>query len=189
MSSNTWNVDASHSSLQFSVRHMVISKVRGAFRSFRGAFELDERDAALSNVDVVIDAASVDTAEPRRDEHLRSSDFLDVGTYPELRYRSRAIERRGDRYQIQGDLTIHGVTRPVTLEAEFQGRGQDPWGGERAAFSAKTSVNREDFGLTWNQLLEAGGVLVGTKIDIDIEVQAIRAVQAEPARAGATAAA
>ena len=190
MVSSKWNVDASHSSLQFSVRHMVITKVRGAFKSFRGALELDEAaDGALSSVDVVIDAASVDTAEPKRDEHLKSSDFLDVATYPELRYRSRAIERRGERYQIQGELTIHGVTRPVTLEAEFQGRGRDPWGGERAAFSAKTSVNREDFGLTWNQVLEAGGVLVGTKIDIDIEVQAIRAVQAEPTRAGASAAA
>ena len=190
MVSSKWDIDASHSSLQFSVRHMVISKVRGAFESFRGTVELDEeRDGALSNIDVVIDAASIDTAEPKRDEHLRSQDFLDVATYPELRYRSRSIERRGDRYQIQGDLTIHGVTRPVTLDAEFQGRGRDPWGGERAAFSAKTSVNREDFGLTWNQVLEAGGVLVAAKLDIDIEVQAVRAVQAEPARAGSSAAA
>ena len=148
MISSKWNVDASHSSLQFSVRHMVITKVRGAFKSFRGTLELDEeRDGALSNVDVVIDAASVDTAEAKRDEHLKGSDFLDVATYPELRYRSRAIERRGDRYQIQGELTIHGVTRPVTLDAEFQGRGKDPWGGYRAGFEGTANIKMKDFGI------------------------------------------
>lgn len=190
MGNNKWNIDASHSSLQFSVRHMVITKVRGAFKAFSGTLELDEsRDNTLASVNVVIDANSVDTREPKRDEHLRSADFLDVASYPELRYVSRSIEKRGERYEIQGDLTIHGVTRPVTLEAEFQGRGRDPWGGERAAFSAKTSVNREDFGLTWNQVLEAGGVLVGTKIEIDIEVQAVQAARVEGASAGASAAA
>jgi polyisoprenoid-binding protein YceI len=190
MTLSKWNIDAAHSSLQFSVRHMVITKVRGAFKSYSGSLELDEnRDQALATVDVVIDAASIDTSEPKRDEHLRSQDFLDVAAYPTLGFQSRSVERNGERYRIIGDLSIHGVTRPVTLDAEFQGQGKDPWGGERLAFSAKGSVNREDFGLTWNQVLEAGGVLVGTKIDIEIEVQAVKAQRAEraPAREAASA--
>jgi polyisoprenoid-binding protein YceI len=175
MTISKWNIDASHSNLQFSVRHMVITKVRGAFKAYSGSIELeDSEELSLARVAVVIDASSIDTSEPKRDEHLKGADFLDVSRYPTLSFESRSIERRGDRYQIQGDLTIHGVTRPVTLDSEFQGQGKDPWGGRRAAFSAKTSINREDFGLTWNQVLEAGGVLVGTKIDIEIEVQAVK---------------
>jgi polyisoprenoid-binding protein YceI len=184
-----WNIDASHSSLQFSVRHMVITKVRGAFESYRGTLELDEGDDfAPRKVSVVIDAASINTSERKRDEHLRSSDFLDVAAYPTLTFESRAIERAGRRYRIEGDLTIHGVTRPVTLDAEFQGQGKDPWGGQRAAFSAKASIDREDFGLTWNQVLEAGGVLVGTKIEIELEVQAVKAARASSAQTRAAAA-
>jgi polyisoprenoid-binding protein YceI len=169
---------------------MVITKVRGAFKGFTGSLELeDSRDQALAKVDVVVDAASIDTSEPKRDEHLRSQDFLNVAAHPTLSFQSRSIERKGNRYQLNGDLTIHGVTRPVTLDAEFQGQGKDPWGGERVAFSAKTSINREDFGLTWNQVLEAGGVLVGTKIEIDVEVQAVKAARAEraPAQEAASA--
>jgi polyisoprenoid-binding protein YceI len=188
MTNSKWNIDASHSSLQFSVRHMVITKVRGAFKSYTGSLELDEaKDLELAKVDVVIDAASIDTSEAKRDEHLRGSDFLDVATYPTLRFQSRGIERKGQRYQVQGDLSIHGVTRPVVLDAEFQGQGKDPWGGQRAAFNARTSVNREDFGLTWNQVLEAGGVLVGTKIDIEIEIQAVKAAQTGASLEGAAA--
>ncbi|HTV24692.1 MAG TPA: YceI family protein [Polyangiaceae bacterium] len=192
MAYTSWNIDASHSNLQFSVRHMVITKVRGAFRGYQGTLELDENDGlALAKVDVSIDATSIDTGEPKRDEHLRGSDFLDTAAYPTLRFQSRAVSRHGERYRVSGDLTIHGVTRSVVLDAEFQGRGNDPWGGQRAAFSAKTTIDREDFGLTWNQVLEAGGVLVGTKIEIDIEVQAVRAAQAErtPARESAQASA
>jgi polyisoprenoid-binding protein YceI len=190
MANSKWNIDPTHSSLQFSVRHMVITKVRGAFKGFTGSLELeDSRDQALAKVDVVVDAASIDTSEPKRDEHLRSQDFLNVAAHPTLSFQSRSIERKGNRYQLNGDLTIHGVTRPVTLDAEFQGQGKDPWGGERVAFSAKTSINREDFGLTWNQVLEAGGVLVGTKIEIDVEVQAVKAARAEraPAQEAASA--
>lgn len=180
MALSKWNIDAAHSSLQFSVRHMVITKVRGAFKVFNGTVELDgSEELTLTNADVVIDASSIDTAEPKRDEHLRSSDFLNVASYPTLTFQSRTIERRGQRYQVTGDLTLHGVTRSVSLDAEFQGQGKDPWGGQRAAFSAKGSVNREDFGLTWNQVLEAGGVLVGTKIDLELEIQAVKAAQAE----------
>jgi polyisoprenoid-binding protein YceI len=169
-----WNIDASHSNLQFSVRHMVISKVRGAFERFGGSFELDEANTP-SNVNVTIDASSIQTREPKRDEHLRSRDFLDVATYPTLSFVGTSAEARGDRFEIRGELSLHGVTRPVVLEAEFQGLGKDPWGGERAAFSARASIDREAFGLHWNQVLEAGGVLVGTKIDIEIEVQAVKA--------------
>jgi polyisoprenoid-binding protein YceI len=189
MANSNWNIDASHSSLQFSVRHMVITKVRGAFKTYSGSLELNDDNQELANVNVVIDAASIDTAEPKRDEHLKAKDFLDVASYPTLTFQSRTIERRGERYQVAGDLTIHGVTRPVVLDAEFQGQGKDPWGGQRAAFSAKASINREDYGLTWNQALEAGGVLIGTKIEIEIEVQAVKAarVEASPAREGAAA--
>ena len=182
-----WKIDASHSSLQFTVRHMVITKVRGSFKSYDGTLDLDTGNdgsldkVALHKVAVVIDASSIDTHEPKRDGHLRSSDFLDVAAYPTIEFESRSSERRGDRYTVQGDLTIHGVTRPVTLDAEFQGQGKDPWGGQRVAFSARTRINREDFGLTWNQVLEAGGVLVGTQIDIEIEVQAVKAAEV-PAR-------
>jgi polyisoprenoid-binding protein YceI len=127
MAQTQWNIDASHSNLQFSVRHLVITKVRGAFRSYRGTLELDDNDdLALARVDVSIDAASIDTAEPKRDEHLRSSDFLDVAAHPTLQFQSRSIIREGARYRVTGDLTIRGVTRSVVLDAEFQGRGRDP---------------------------------------------------------------
>jgi polyisoprenoid-binding protein YceI len=190
MAQTQWNIDASHSNLQFSVRHLVITRVRGAFRSYRGTLELDENDGlGLTKVDVSIDAASIDTAEPKRDEHLRSSDFLDVAAHPTLRFQSRSIAREGAQYRVTGDLTIRGVTRSVVLDAEFQGRGKDPWGGQRAAFSARVSIDRQDFGLTWNQALEAGGVLVGTTIEIEIEVQAVKVAQPEraPAREAAAA--
>jgi polyisoprenoid-binding protein YceI len=171
-----WHIDASHSNLQFSVRHMLISKVRGSFGSFAGSFELDEANGnAPSNVNVTIDAGSIDTREPKRDEHLRSQDFLDVATYPTLSFVGTAAERRGDRFEIRGELSLRGVTRPVLLEAELGGFGKDPWGNERAAFSARASIDREQFGLTWNQLLEAGGVLVGTKIEIEVEIEAVKA--------------
>ena len=188
MAKAQWNIDASHSNVQFSVRHMVITKVRGAFKSYSGTLELDD-DRTLGQVDVRIDAASIDTGEPRRDEHLRSTDFLDVASHPQMRFVSSSISRQGDSYRIAGDLTIRGVTRSVVLDAEFQGQGKDPWGGQRAAFSARTSIDRQDFGLTWNQALETGGVLVGTKIDIEIEVQAVKAVQPERAPAQQAAAA
>lgn len=190
MTHSKWNIDPAHSSLQFSVRHMVITKVRGAFKSYDGSLELDEsRDQALAKVNVLIDAASIDTSEPKRDEHLKSQDFLDVAAHPTLRFSSQTIERSGERYRVTGDLTIRGVTRAVTLDAEFEGQGKDPWGGQRVSFSARTSINREDFGLTWNQVLEAGNVLVGTKIDIEIEVQAVKAVRPERAPAADVASA
>lgn len=173
---NTWNIDSAHSGINFSVRHMVVSRVRGRFAKYQGTVELDPKDLTRSRVDVSIDAASIDTGTPERDAHLRSADFFDVENYPELRYVSQRVERTGDdRYRIIGELTIRDVTRPVVLEVEYGGRAVDPWGNERAGFAARASVDRKEFGLGWNQVLEAGGVLVGDRVDIDIELQLVRA--------------
>lgn len=177
----TWNIDTSHSSISFSVRHMVIAKVRGAFDRFEGSIELDEANPAASKVAVRIDASSIDTREPKRDAHLRSADFFDVEKYPELTFESTKVEKVGDDYRVTGALTIHGVTKEVELGVEALGTGKDPWGNDRVAFSATTSVNRKDFGLSWNQALETGGVLVGEKIEIALDVQAVKAAATKAA--------
>ncbi len=177
-----WTFDLAHSSVEFTVRHMVVSKVRGRFTKWGGALEMDETDPTRTNVDVAIEAASVDTGVEQRDAHLRSADFFDVERYPAIAFSSRAVERAGERaYRLSGDLTIHGVTRPVTLDVEFAGSARDPWGGVRAGFSARTTIDRKDFGLTYNQLLETGGVLVGEKVEIGIEVEAVKQVAAATA--------
>ncbi len=178
---NRWDIDLSHSAIQFHVRHMVISKVHGRFARWSGAIQLDTGDLTRSSVEVTIDAASIDTQVADRDAHLRSPDFLDVTKYPQLTFRSRAIEKAGDGYRVTGDLAMHGATREVVLEAEFSGTGKDPWGNERAGFSARASVDRRDFGLTWNAALEAGGVLVGEKVEITIEIEAVKKVAAAAA--------
>jgi polyisoprenoid-binding protein YceI len=178
----TWNIDTSHSGIHFGIRHMVIAKVRGAFERFSGTVELDEANPAASKIAVRIDAASIDTREEKRDAHLRSADFFDVEKYPELTFESTNIEKVEDeRYRVTGALTIHGVTKEVVLEAESLGTGKDPWGNDRITFSAQTSVNRKDFGLTWNQALEAGGVLVGEKVEISLDVQAVKAASIKAA--------
>jgi polyisoprenoid-binding protein YceI len=170
-----WNFDTSHSSIGFAVRHLMISKVRGHFGRWSGTFNYDEKDPTRSQLEVKIDAASLDTRDEKRDAHLRSPDFFDVEKYPELRFRSTRIERDGDDFLVGGELTIHGVTKPAQLKVESLGRTRDPWGGERAGFSASTSVNRKDFCLEWNVALETGGVLVGEKVEIEIEIQAVQA--------------
>ncbi len=170
----TWVIDASHSEAQFTVRHMVFAKVRGHFTKVSGTIELDQEDVSRSSVDVTIDAASIGTREPQRDAHLRSADFLDVEKFPAITFKSRSVTPHGGgRLTVVGDLTIHGVTREVTLEATEGGRGKDPWGNERVGFSATTRIDRRDFGLHWNQALETGGFLVGHDVDIDLEVEAI----------------
>ena len=174
MATNRWDIDVGHSAVHFWVRHMVISKVHGRFARWSGAIELDPQDLSRSSVEVKIDAASIDTQVADRDAHLRSPDFLDVAKYPELTFRSRRVEKGGSGLRVTGDLTLHGVTREVTLEAEFAGTGKDPWGNERAGFSAKTSLDRKDYGLMWNAALEAGGVLVGEKVEISIELEAVK---------------
>jgi polyisoprenoid-binding protein YceI len=178
MATQRWNIDSSHSGVHFTVRHLVISKVRGSFGKYQGTIDFDAENPAASKVAVRIDAASIDTREEKRDAHLRSPDFFDVEKFPELTFTSTKVEKSGDDYRVSGELTIHGVTQPVVLEAEFLGNGKDPWGNERIGFAAKTTVNRKDFGLSWNQALETGGVLVGEKIEIALDVQAVKAAAA-----------
>lgn len=176
MTTNTWNFDTVHSAVGFSVRHLVFAKVRGRFTAWSGSLELDDEDLARSRVQVSIDAASIDTGTPDRDTHLRSPDFFDVANFPKLSFTSQRIEALGgDRYRVYGDLTIRDVTREVVLDSEFGGRAKDPWGNDRVAFTAKASLNRHDFGLKWNQALETGGVVVGDRVDIEIEVQGVKA--------------
>jgi polyisoprenoid-binding protein YceI len=174
MATNHWDIDVGHSAIHFWVRHMVISKVHGRFAKWSGAIALDAQDLTKSSVEVRIDAASIDTQVADRDAHLKSADFLDVAKYPELTFRSKKIEKASGGYRVTGDLTLHGVTKEVTLEAEFAGTGKDPWGNERAGFSAKAALDRREFGLTWNAAVEAGGVLVGEKVEIAIELEAIK---------------
>jgi polyisoprenoid-binding protein YceI len=182
MTTNNWNIDTVHSGINFSVRHMVVSKVRGRFGKFSGELAIDDGDLTRSSVNVAIDAASIDTGNAQRDTHLRSADFFDVEAFPELRFRSTRIEQRGDaRYAVVGQLTIRDVTREVALDVEFGGRARDPWGNERLGFVATASVDRKEFGLQWNQALETGGVLVGDRIDIELELQGVRAAAKQAA--------
>jgi len=182
MTTNNWNIDAAHSGINFSIRHMVVSKVRGRFAKFNGALTIDDGDLARSVVEATIDVSSIDTGTAQRDGHLRSPDFFDVERFPEIRFRSRRIEKvEGDRYRVIGELTIRDVTREVSLDVEYGGRANDPWGNERVGFTAKTALDRRDFGLQWNQVLEAGGVLVGDRVDIELEVQGVRAAVAQAA--------
>jgi len=175
MTSKTWTIDPTHSGIHFSVRHMVFAKVRGRFGAFSGTLQLDQKDLTKSKVEAEIDAESIDTGVADRDKHLRSADFLDVERFPKLLFKSKHLEKEGEGYRVIGDLTIADVTREVVLTTDYAGQAQDPWGNQRVAFTAKTSFNRAEFGLKWNQALEAGGVLVGDKIEIEIEVQAVQA--------------
>ena len=170
----TWAIDPAHSSVEFSVRHLMITTVRGRFTDVKGEVTTDDQDPAAGRVEVEIAAASIDTREPQRDTHLRSADFFDVEKFPTLTFRSTGITgTSGDRFTLTGDLTIHGVTRPVTLAVESEGRAKDPWGGLRAGFTATTKIKRSDFGLTWNQLLETGGLAVSDEVKISLDVQLV----------------
>ena len=176
MNPKTWNIDATHSGIHFSIRHMVISKVRGRFGKYEANLRIDDDDLAKSSVDVTIDAASIDTGVGQRDDHLRSPDFFDAARFPSLGYRSRSVQHVGeDRYRVVGDLTIRDVTREVVFDVEHGGHAKDPWGNDRVGFVGRTSLDRKDFGLTWNKALEAGGVLVGDRVDVEIEIEAVRA--------------
>ncbi len=182
MTTTTWNIDPTHSGIHFSVRHMVIAKVRGAFRTFSGTVQFDEQSPASSTASVRIEAASIDTGVGQRDAHLRSADFFDVEKFPTLTFNSTKVEKAsGNHLRVTGNLTIRDITREVVLDVEQLGVSKDPWGQTRAAFEAKTSVDRRDFGLTWNQALETGGVLVGEKIEIALEIQAVKAQAAQVA--------
>lgn len=170
-----WQIDASHTHVEFAAKHMMIATVKGRFAEVSGSVMLDEGDFGNSSVEVTMDAASIDTRQEQRDEHLRSADFLDVATYPTLTFKSTRVERTGEgEFRVVGDLTIRGVTREVTLKATEEGRGIDPWGGERMGFSAKTVIDRRDYGLVWNAALETGGVLVGNEVKISLEVEVVK---------------
>jgi polyisoprenoid-binding protein YceI len=171
----TYSIDKAHSEVSFQVRHL-LTKVRGRFSDFNGTIEFDAENPERSLVDVEIRAASIDTNERDRDAHLRSSDFFDAEKIPVLTFRSTKIRRDSDeRFAVTGDLTIHGVTRSVSFEASLLGTAKDPWGNQRIAFEAETTINRKDFGLTWNAALETGGFLVGDDVKVSLSVQAVPA--------------
>lgn len=176
----TWQIDPAHSTIEFAVKHMMFTTVRGRFKEFGGTIEVDERNPDRSTVHVEIAAASIDTGSADRDTHLRSADFLDVEHYPTLTFRSKRVEgamkKEGDRFTVVGDLTIRGTTMEVTLDCQFEGMGTDPWGGTRAGARATAKIDRRQWGLKWNQALEAGGILVANEVRIEIEVQAVKAV-------------
>jgi polyisoprenoid-binding protein YceI len=171
---STWKIDPAHSSVEFSVKHLMISTVKGSFADVQGEIVIADNDPSRSSVNATIQAASIDTHTGQRDDHLRSADFLDAANHPQLTFKSTRITADNSEFKVVGDLTIRGVTRPITLDVTNEGAGKDPWGGERIAFSATTKLNRTDFGLTWNQAIEAGGVLVGNDVKISIDVQAVK---------------
>lgn len=175
MSARTYTLDPTHSHLGFVARHLVVSKVRGQFRKFDTQLELDPANWSASKVSVTIDTASIDTGIVDRDNHLRSADFFDAPNFPAATFKSTRIEGTADALKITGDLTIRGTTKPVTLAAEFLGEAKDPWGNTKAGFSARATLDRREFGLTWNKALETGGMLVSEKIELEIDVQAVAA--------------
>lgn len=177
MSGTTYQIDPSHSSANFSIKHMMIAKVHGGFEKISGQLVYNSADLSKSNIAVSIDAASINTREPQRDAHLKSADFFDVEKYPTLNFKSTRIEKSGDDLKVIGDLTIHGVTRSVTLDIETPSEEmKDPWGNIKMAASGSTKIKRKDFGLTWNAALEAGGFLVGDDVTINLDIQFVKQV-------------
>jgi len=176
-STTTWNIDPAHTTAEFKVRHMMITNVRGQFSRITGMVTLDESDVTKSRVEASIDAASINTREPDRDMHLKSADFFDVEKFPTLTFASTHVTPSGDgELEVEGDLTIHGVTRKVAFGVEGPTPpGKDPWGNTRMGLSATTKINRKDFGLTWNTALETGGILVGDEVTITLDVEAVKA--------------
>lgn len=173
----TWNIDPEHSNVGFKVKHLMVSNVKGDFEKFSGVVELNGKDVTRSKVDVTIDTNSINTNVQKRDEHLRSGDFLDVVKYPTMTFVSKKVVKAGKgALRVTGDLTIHGITKEVVLSvAPISGESKDPWGNIRRGTSAGTKINRKDFGLTWNKALETGGVLVGDEITISLEIEMIKA--------------
>jgi len=173
-----YTIDGAHSKAQFSVRHMMVSNVRGEFTKIQGTVDYDDKNPAAIRIEAVIDAASINTGEPKRDEHLRSPDFFDVAKFPTITFRSKSARKTADGLAVTGDLTIHGVTREVVLHVEGPTpEVKDPWGNIRRGATATTKINRKDFGLTWNAVLETGGVVVGEEVSITIDVEAVRAAE------------
>lgn len=170
----TYAIDPAHTTVEFVVRHLMITKVRGRFAGVSGSIDVAPGSDLPTSVTARIEAESIDTREPQRDTHLKSADFFEIETYPVLEFASTRIDGSADAFTMHGKLTIRGVTRDVTFKGAFEGRAADPWGGHRIGYSATTSINRKDFGLTWNAALETGGVMVGDEVRIELDVQAIQ---------------
>lgn len=176
----SYQIDHAHSQIQFTVRHMMISKVRGWFEKFDGTFNLNEQDPAQTTIEVKIDAASINTRDAQRDGHLRSPDFLNAEQYPYLTFKSTRVEVTDSSHaKLYGDLTIRDITKPVVVDVEFQGSAKSPWGTNSYGFNGHTVINRKDWNLTWNVALETGGVLVGDEITIDIELELVQVPEAQ----------
>ncbi|MBX5482803.1 MAG: YceI family protein [Myxococcaceae bacterium] len=177
MAKRNWNIDTSHSEILFTVRHMVVAKVRGSFKKWGGTVELDPENLADAKVAIQIDAASIDTRDEKRDGHLRSADFFDVERFKELRFEATRIDAQPGQksFTLHGDLEIRGVKKPVSLQGEFLGSGKDPWGNLRTFFRVEGKINRKDFGLNWNQALEMGGVLVGEEVEMEGNLELVAA--------------
>ena len=171
MALENWNIDVTHSTVGFTVRHLMVSKVHGQFTKWKGTFAFDETNVASSHVEVEIEVASVDTRDAQRDGHLRTGDFFDGEKFPLITFKSTSVSGEKGSFKVAGDLTLRGVTKPVVLDVEYAGRAKHPQAGERVGFSAQTSINRKDFGVAFNLVLEAGGVAISDKVDIQLEVQ------------------
>jgi polyisoprenoid-binding protein YceI len=178
VATSTWDLDPAHSSVEFSVKHMMMTTVRGRFKQIRAKLSADEEHPEGCCVEAEIDVASIDTSNPDRDKHLLSADFFDAERYPKITFTSHRIEGRpaqpGDRFQVIGDLVIRDTTQEVTLDCLFEGRGADPWGKDRAGFSGHAEIDRREWGLRWNQALETGGVLVANRVRVEFEVQFVK---------------
>lgn len=170
----TYTIDASHSQIGFTARHLMVTKVRGAFNEFSGGGLIDFETPSNSKVELKIQSASIDTRNADRDGHLKSNDFFDMENHPEITFVSTSAVKNGDAYAVTGDLTIKGVTKPVTVQFDFTGTNVDPWGNTRVGFEGKTTIDRTEWGVNWNTALEAGGVLVSEKINLEFELSAIR---------------
>jgi polyisoprenoid-binding protein YceI len=183
-----FEIDSAHSSANFAVKHMMVSTVRGSFGKTTGKVNIDDKDITKSTVEAVIDATTINTNEPKRDEHLRAPDFFDVAKYPTITFKSTKVEKAGENLKVTGDLTMHGVTKPVTLTAEgFTTEAKDPWGNIKRGGVATTKINRKDFGLTYNAVLETGGVAVGEEVSITLDLELNKKKEAAPAAAAPAA--
>ena len=175
MATTQWNLDAAHSSISFKVKHMMISTVTGYFTDFTASASSEGDDFTKGEFSFDAKVESITTANTQRDEHLKSGDFFDMGTFPNVSFKSTSVKAIGDDYDVTGDLTIKGITKPITLKAEFGGTGKDPWGNTKAGFVINAKFNRTDFGLNWNAALEAGGVLVSEEVKVYGEIQFVKA--------------
>jgi len=175
MAKSKWALDPTHSSMTFTIKHMMFSKVKGAFNQFDASIEADPNDLTSADISFSVDLASVDTNNNDRDNHLRSADFFDVENHPKMTFTAKNIVKTGDgEYKVTGDLSLHGVTRSESFDVVFEGEGKDPWGNVKAAFHASGTINRKDYGLNWNAALEAGGFLVGDEVKVEIDIQAAK---------------